>query len=114
MFCSVFPRLCRVIHQLVHGRPDVDRFHVRGFREEGTNTTPFDMVVRNGIDRYSLVIDALNNTKRTVRGAADLKRWCTKQLDRHHEYKVEHLEGTCAKSPTGCSKHRSRNTGQET
>ncbi|MGO1622986.1 phosphoketolase family protein [Flaviflexus sp.] len=90
LFC--FHGYAGVIHQLVHGRPDVDRFHVRGFREEGTTTTPFDMVVRNGIDRYSLVIDALNNTKRTVRGAADLKRWCTKQLDRHHEYKVEHLE----------------------
>ena len=41
------------IHQLVHGRPDADRFHVRGFSEEGTTTTPFDMVVRNGVDRYS-------------------------------------------------------------
>ena len=35
------------IHQLVHGRPDADRFRVRGFIEEGTTTTPFDMVVRN-------------------------------------------------------------------
>ena len=35
------------VHQLVHGRPDADRFHVRGFIEEGTTTTPFDMVVRN-------------------------------------------------------------------
>ena len=49
------------IHQLVHGRPDADRFHVRGFEEEGTTTTPFDMVVRNHASRYHLVIDALNN-----------------------------------------------------
>ena len=35
------------IHQLLHGRPDADRFHVRGFVEEGTTTTPFDMTVRN-------------------------------------------------------------------
>lgn len=90
LFC--FHGYAGVIHQLVHGRPDVDRFHVRGFREEGTTTTPFDMLVRNGVDRYSLVIDAINNTKRTIRGGADLKRWCRKQLDRHQDYKVEHLE----------------------
>lgn len=81
-----------VIHQLVHGRPDADRFHVRGFIEEGTTTTPFDMVVRNRVDRYHLVMDAINNCKRTIRGGADVKRWCKEQLDKHEEYKVEHLE----------------------
>ena len=81
-----------VVHQLVHGRPDADRFHVRGFIEEGTTTTPFDMVVRNRADRYHLVIDAINNCKRTVRGGGDLKRWCEEQLAKHEVYKVEHLE----------------------
>ena len=52
------------IHQLVHGRPDADRFHVRGFIEEGTTTTPFDMTVRNQASRYHLVIDAINNAGR--------------------------------------------------
>jgi xylulose-5-phosphate/fructose-6-phosphate phosphoketolase len=80
------------IHQLVHGRPDADRFHVRGFKEEGTTTTPFDMVVRNGADRYSLVIDALNNSKRAVPGASELKKWCEGMLDIHRKYIVEHLE----------------------
>ena len=80
------------IHQLVHGRPDADRFHVRGFKEEGTTTTPFDMVVRNGASRYHLVMDALNNCKRAVQGASDLKAWCEAQLARHEEYVVEHLE----------------------
>ena len=80
------------IHQLVHGRPDADRFHVRGFSEEGTTTTPFDMVVRNGVDRYHLVMDAINNSKRQVPGASDLKAWCESQLERHHEYIIEHLE----------------------
>ncbi|HET6937760.1 MAG TPA: phosphoketolase family protein, partial [Nocardioides sp.] len=51
------------IHHLLHGRPDTDRFHVRGFVEEGTTTTPFDMVVRNRASRYDLVIDAVNNAK---------------------------------------------------
>ncbi len=56
------------IHQLVHGRPDADRFRVRGFIEEGTTTTPFDMVVRNRVSRYHLVMDALNNAHRTPPG----------------------------------------------
>lgn len=80
------------IHQLVHGRPDADRFHVRGFIEQGTTTTPFDMVVRNRASRYDLVIDALNNAKVHPRGSADLKSWCEAQLAKHAEYIVEHLE----------------------
>jgi len=80
------------VHQLVHGRPDADRFHVRGFVEEGTTTTPFDMVVRNRASRFHLVMDAINNARRTPTGAADLKQWCQEQLDEHAAYVVEHLE----------------------
>jgi xylulose-5-phosphate/fructose-6-phosphate phosphoketolase len=80
------------IHQLVHGRPQADRFHVRGFIEEGTTTTPFDMVVRNKASRYHLVMDALNNSRRTPPGASDLKAWCEQMLAEHQSYVVEHLE----------------------
>jgi xylulose-5-phosphate/fructose-6-phosphate phosphoketolase len=80
------------IHQLVHGRPDADRFRVRGFIEEGTTTTPFDMVVRNRASRYHLVMDALNNARRTPPGASDLKAWCEQRLADHEAYVVEHLE----------------------
>jgi xylulose-5-phosphate/fructose-6-phosphate phosphoketolase len=80
------------IHQLVHGRPDADRFRVRGFIEQGTTTTPFDMTVRNRASRYHLVMDAINNAKRLPRGAAELKAWCETQLARHEAYVVEHLE----------------------
>ncbi|MGJ6979137.1 phosphoketolase family protein [Aestuariimicrobium soli] len=80
------------IHQLVHGRPDVDRFHCRGFIEQGTTTTPFDMVVRNQASRYHLVIDAIHNSRRKVRGMAELKAWCQRQLERHETYIREHLE----------------------
>ncbi len=80
------------VHQLVHGRPDADRFHVRGFIEEGTTTTPFDMVVKNRASRYHLVMDAINNAKRTPAGASELKAWCEAQLARHRSYVVEHLE----------------------
>jgi xylulose-5-phosphate/fructose-6-phosphate phosphoketolase len=80
------------IHQLVHGRPDADRFRVRGFIEEGTTTTPFDMVVRNKASRYHLVMDALNNARRTPPGASDLMAYCRGQLAKHDAYVVEHLE----------------------
>jgi xylulose-5-phosphate/fructose-6-phosphate phosphoketolase len=80
------------IHQLVHGRPDADRFRVRGFIEQGTTTTPFDMTVRNQTSRYHLVMDAINNAGRLTRGAADLMAWCEFQLARHERYIVEHLE----------------------
>src|SRR5919112_1341484 len=49
----------RAIHEIVHGHADVDRFHVRGFSEQGTTTTPFDMVVLNGMSRYHLAAEAL-------------------------------------------------------
>ncbi|HET6653811.1 MAG TPA: phosphoketolase family protein [Nocardioides sp.] len=80
------------IHQLVHGRPDADRFRVRGFVEEGTTTTPFDMVVRNRASRYHLVMDAINNARRTPTGASELKAWCEQRLAEHRAYVVEHLE----------------------
>lgn len=80
------------IHQLVHGRPDADRFHVRGFIEQGTTTTPFDMVVRNKASRYHLVMDAINNAQRTPPGASAVKAWAQEQLDKHQAHIVEHLE----------------------
>lgn len=80
------------VHQLMHGRPDADRFRARGFVEEGTTTTPFDMVVRNQVSRYHLVMDALNNAGRTPPGAADLMAWCEAKLAAHEAYIVEHLE----------------------
>jgi xylulose-5-phosphate/fructose-6-phosphate phosphoketolase len=49
----------RAIHEIVHGHIDVDRFHVRGFSEQGTTTTPFDMVLLNGMSRYHLAMEAL-------------------------------------------------------
>lgn len=80
------------IHQLVHGRPDADRFHVRGFIEEGTTTTPFDMTVRNRASRYHLVMDAINNARRLPPGASELKEWCQAKLEEHAAYVVDHLQ----------------------
>jgi xylulose-5-phosphate/fructose-6-phosphate phosphoketolase len=80
------------IHQVVHGRPDADRFHVRGFVEQGTTTTPFDMTALNRVSRYHLVIEAINNARRTPAGATELIAWCQEKLREHGRYVVEHLE----------------------
>ena len=80
------------VHQLVHGRPDADRFRARGFIEEGTTTTPFDMVVRNRVSRYHLVMDAINNAGRTAAGSAELMAWCEERIAAHRAYIIEHLE----------------------
>jgi xylulose-5-phosphate/fructose-6-phosphate phosphoketolase len=55
----------RAIHEILHGHVEVDRFHVRGFSEQGTTTTPFDMVVLNGMSRYHLAVEALRRVGET-------------------------------------------------
>ena len=57
----------RAVHEIVHGHVDADRFHVRGFNEQGTTTTPFDMVVLNGMSRYHLAAEALRRAGPLVR-----------------------------------------------
>ena len=49
-----------LIHRLTYHRTNHANIHVRGYNEEGTTTTPFDMVVRNDIDRYHLVMDVID------------------------------------------------------
>ena len=82
----------RAIHEIVHGRANADRFHVRGFTEEGSTTTPFDMVVRNGMSRYHLCMLALRYAARTSYGAESMLQLCTTMLERHAAYVREHLE----------------------
>jgi xylulose-5-phosphate/fructose-6-phosphate phosphoketolase len=80
------------VHQLLHGRPQAERFHVRGYREEGTTTTPFDMVVVNGISRYHLAIEALRRTRRAPDNAELLTDACHERLREHAAYVREHFE----------------------
>ena len=87
-----FHGYARALHQLLHGRPSPARFHVHGFSEQGTTTTPFDMVVLNQMSRYHLALDALRRSRRVPAGAAELERHCEEMLDRHHSYVREHLE----------------------
>ncbi|WP_338886034.1 phosphoketolase family protein [Rhodococcus sovatensis] len=82
----------RAVHELLHGRPKVDRFHVRGFNEQGTTTTPFDMVVLNRMSRYHLVLEALRRSRRVPEKGSELVDFCNSQLKRHASYVVEHME----------------------
>lgn len=74
------------VHQLIHGRPEPGRFHVRGYREEGTTTTPFDMVVLNQTSRFHLAMLALKHARRKPEQAEALTRECLAALARHDEY----------------------------
>jgi xylulose-5-phosphate/fructose-6-phosphate phosphoketolase len=81
-----------VIHPLIHGRPDSDRFHVRGFIEEGTTTTPFDMVVLNRMSRVHLAMDAVRYAPSMQSRAPELIARANELLARHHSYVTEHFE----------------------
>jgi len=82
----------RAIHQIIHGRPHAPRFHVRGFNEEGTTTTPFDMVVLNETSRYHLCIEAMRQATR-VRGLTPpLIAECNDLLAKHKTYIRENFE----------------------
>ena len=81
-----------VVHDPLHGRDAHDRFHVRGYLEEGTITTPFDMVVQNKISRLHLCLDVPRYVPGTFgRGSALLDR-CTSLLAGHDRYIREHFE----------------------
>jgi xylulose-5-phosphate/fructose-6-phosphate phosphoketolase len=81
-----------VIHALLHGRSDAGRFHVRGYREEGTTTTPFDMVVLNGMSRFHLCMEALRRARRRPVEADALLQECEAMLARHTAYIRQHFE----------------------
>jgi xylulose-5-phosphate/fructose-6-phosphate phosphoketolase len=80
------------VHQFLHGRPRAERFHVRGYREEGSTTTPFDMVVLNKMSRFHLAIEALRRARRKPRNTQALMDECEATLARHDRYIEEHLD----------------------
>ncbi|MGD8866915.1 MAG: phosphoketolase family protein [Gemmatimonadales bacterium] len=80
----------RVIHELVHHRPNPSRFHVHGYMEEGSTTTPFDMRVINQLDRYHLCINALSRIDRLKEEASLAVERFQKKLMAHAEYVREH------------------------
>lgn len=75
-----------LIHRLTYRRTNHDNLHVRGYKEEGTTTTPFDMVVLNTLDRFHLVMDVANRVPKLQAQAAHIKQRMRDKLNEHTQY----------------------------
>jgi xylulose-5-phosphate/fructose-6-phosphate phosphoketolase len=75
-----------LIHRLTYRRTNHGNLHVRGYKEEGTTTTPFDMVVRNDLDRYHLASDVIDRVPKLGYLAAYAKQAIRDKLIEHKEY----------------------------
>jgi xylulose-5-phosphate/fructose-6-phosphate phosphoketolase len=75
-----------LIHRLTYRRHNHDNLHVRGYKEEGTTTTPFDMVVRNDLDRFHLVMDVIDRVPKLGYRAAHLRQLMRDKLTEHAIY----------------------------
>ena len=79
-----------LIHRLTYRRANHDNIHVRGYKEEGTTTTPFDMVMMNDLDRYHLVIDAIDRVPQLAERGAHLRQEMTDARLAARNYTREH------------------------
>ena len=75
-----------LIHRLTYRRTNHRNLHVRGYKEEGTTTTPFDMVVMNDLDRFHLVADVVDRVVRLRQRAAYVKQYVRDRLIEHKQY----------------------------
>ncbi len=78
-----------LIHRLTYRRHNHDNVHVRGYKEEGTTTTPFDMCVLNNIDRFQLTLDAIKRVPRLKDETSKAEQWYSEQIQRHRLYVAE-------------------------
>ncbi len=81
-----------LIHRLTYRRTNHAQLHVRGYKEEGTTTTPFDMCVLNDLDRFHLVGDVIDRVPGLGSRAAYVKQWLRDKLVDHKQYIREHGE----------------------
>jgi xylulose-5-phosphate/fructose-6-phosphate phosphoketolase len=79
-----------LIHRLTYRRTNHDNLHVRGYKEEGTTTTPFDMVMLNDLDRFHLVIDVIDRVPKLTDRAAHLRQHMSEQRLAARAYTREH------------------------
>jgi xylulose-5-phosphate/fructose-6-phosphate phosphoketolase len=75
-----------LIHRLTYRRANHKNLHVRGYKEEGTTTTPFNMVVRNELDRFHLVGDVIDRVPKLGSIAAETKQAMRDKLIEHKAY----------------------------
>jgi len=81
-----------LIHRLTYRRTNHGNIHVRGYKEEGTITTNFDMTVLNDMDRFHLVMDVLGRLPQFGSKGAYLKQMMQDKLVEHKEYINKHGE----------------------
>jgi len=81
-----------LIHRLTYRRTNHKNFHVRGYKEEGTTTTPFDMVVLNDMDRFHLVMDVIDRVPGLGQRAARVNQLMLDERTQHHMYIREYGE----------------------
>ena len=79
-----------LIHRLTYRRKNHDNLHVRGYKEEGTTTTPFDMTVLNDLDRFHLASDVVDRVPRLQGVSGHFKQFVRNKLVEHKEYIREH------------------------
>ena len=79
-----------LIHRLTYRRTNHPNIHVRGYKEEGTTTTPFDMVMLNDLDRFHLVMDVIDRVPRLMERASHLRQHMVDERLRHRAYTREH------------------------
>ncbi|MFI0776583.1 phosphoketolase [Streptomyces sp. NPDC021212] len=79
-----------LVHRLAYKRAVHPHLHVRGYRESGTTTTPFDMVVRNDLDRYRLVMDVIDRTPGLAVRAVSVRQRMQDARTRHHQWIRDH------------------------
>ncbi len=79
-----------LIHRLTYRRTNHDNIHVRGYKEEGTTTTPFDMVMLNDLDRFHLVIDVIDRVPGLAERAAHIRQRMVDERLRHRAYTRAH------------------------
>jgi len=81
-----------LIHRLTYRRKNHDNLHVRGYKEEGTTTTPFDMTVLNDIDRFHLAGDVVDRVPKLGNVGGHFKQFLRNKLVEHKQYIREHGE----------------------
>jgi xylulose-5-phosphate/fructose-6-phosphate phosphoketolase len=81
-----------LIHRLTYRRANHPNIHVRGYKEEGTTTTPFDMVMLNDLDRFHLVMDVIDRVPGLGERASHLRQRMADERLRHRAYTREHGE----------------------
>jgi xylulose-5-phosphate/fructose-6-phosphate phosphoketolase len=108
-----------LIHRLTYRRTNHQNFHVRGYKEEGTTTTPFDMTVLNQVDRFNLAIDVIDRVPRLQARGGEARELLRNRLIEHALYireqgedlpEVREWQWGAGRGPRLHTRHASRDT----